>query len=246
MCVKTCQEHVWKYVRKTCGGSWRVEEMRHQGEILHSSIFFQHLLFWWNSTVGYSKKISKTVLLYECKRHTAHCIASACSAVLSWGYPILTWQGSTQSWLGVPHLCPGQGVPHPDLAGGTPSWASQRVHHLVLARGVPQFWLGGTPSWPGQGYPILSWLGEVCAILTWWGVTLFWSTPCLGLGVTLPGTGVPPRKGPGTTHCRTPRRTWDQWKYYGMEMGYPPERIWDQWKYYGMEMGYPLWTDRHL
>ena len=22
-------------------------------------------------------------------------------------------------------------------------------------------------------------------------------------------------------------------------MGYPPERLWDQWKYYGMEMGYP-------
>ena len=25
-----------------------------------------------------------------------------------------------------------------------------------------------------------------------------------------------------------------------MEMGYPPERTWDQWKYYGMEIGYPL------
>ena len=36
-----------------------------------------------------------------------------------------------------------------------------------------------------------------------------------------------------------PEKTWDQWKYYRMEIGYPPERTWGQWKYYGMEMGYP-------
>ena len=36
------------------------------------------------------------------------------------------------------------------------------------------------------------------------------------------GTGVPPWKGPGTSHWGTTlERTWDQWKYYGMEMGYP-------------------------
>ena len=30
-----------------------------------------------------------------------------------------------------------------------------------------------------------------------------------------------------------PERTWDQWKYYGMEMGATLEKTWDQWKYYG-------------
>ena len=41
--------------------------------------------------------------------------------------------------------------------------------------------------------------------------------PCLGLG-------YPPKKGPGISHWGTPpqERTCDQWKYYGMEMGYIP------------------------
>ena len=37
--------------------------------------------------------------------------------------------------------------------------------------------------------------------------------------------GPPPLfwKGPGTSHRDTPlEKTWDQWKYYGKEMGYPP------------------------
>ena len=37
----------------------------------------------------------------------------------------------------------------------------------------------------------------------------------------------------------TPERTWDQWKYYSMEMEYPWKRAWDQCNYYGVEMGYP-------
>ena len=35
--------------------------------------------------------------------------------------------------------------------------------------------------------------------------------------------GYHPGKGPGTSHVTgvPPERTWDQWKYYEMEMGYP-------------------------
>ena len=52
------------------------------------------------------------------------------------------------------------------------------------------------------------------------------------------GDGIPP-EGHGTSgsimgwRWYTPRRTWDQWKYYGMEMGYPHkdmgpvEVLWD-------------------
>ena len=61
---------------------------------------------------------------------------------------------------------------------------------------------------------------------------------------SLVSTVVPPAKGPGSSHWGTPgkghgtsgsimgwrwstphpERTWDQWKYYGMEMEYPPPR----------------------
>ena len=42
------------------------------------------------------------------------------------------------------------------------------------------------------------------------------------------GNGAPPRKDMGPVEALwdgdgvPPERTWDQWKYYGMEMGYPP------------------------
>ena len=88
----------------------------------------------------------------------------------------------------------------------------------VLSRGgVPHLWLGGTLTM-ARGTPsmarvstILIWLGEVqCP-----GVhpILDWGTPPSGKGYPLPCQG-----------------TW------GQSLGYPPERTWDQWKYYGMEM----------
>ena len=80
----------------------------------------------------------------------------------------------------------------------------------ILGDGV-----GGTPSLLGIPHPCQG------VLHPWLGVP----HPCLGEGI--PVLGYPLEK------------TWDHWKYYGLEMGYPPERTWDQWKYYGMEMGYP-------
>ena len=78
----------------------------------------------------------------------------------------------------------------------------------IPGQGIHHPWTGGTPSlagvpscWPVLGYP--------------WGGT--WDQS-LGypLGRDLgPVTGVTP-----------PERTWDQWKYYGMEMGYPLPQVW--------------------
>ena len=42
-----------------------------------------------------------------------------------------------------------------------------------------------------------------------------WIPPCLGLGYT------PPKRDLGPVTGVPPERTWDQWKYCGMEMGYP-------------------------
>ena len=53
----------------------------------------------------------KKVLMCECKRHTAHCVASACYAALCNG-------GGT---LGTPH--------HPDLVGGYPISGLGEVPH---------------------------------------------------------------------------------------------------------------------
>ena len=84
---------------------------------------------------------NKKVILHEYNRHTAHSIASTCSALLmgwGWGYPI-------QFWLCTPSsLCWGgtlEGVCHPVLAWG----------YVILS------WLGyssfGTeiPPWKGHG-----------------------------------------------------------------------------------------------
>ena len=85
----------------------------------------------------------------------------------------------------------------------------------VLSEGVG----GGGEGTPGQGYP--SHLGLVTGVPhrnDIGPVELLWDGdgnphPCLGLG-------YPPGKGPGTSHWGTPpERTWDQWNYYGMEMG---------------------------
>ena len=80
-------------------------------------------------------------------------------------------------------------VPHPDLAGGYP-----------------------IPASPSQlaGYPILTWPGGT----TSWGTPFDWGTPCKDCG-TLPTPGKRPRASYWGTP--PPQRTWDQWKYYGME-----------------------------
>ena len=56
-------------------------------------------------------------------------------------------------------------------------------------------------------------------------------------GVPHPWMGVPPSRGTPLSWLGypSPILTWDQ------SLGYPPgnERTWDQWKYYGMEMEYP-------
>ena len=95
--------------------------------------------------------LNKKVLLRECKRHTAHRIASARYATLSngWGgYPIQSW------WWGVPGVPPspsrpGWGYPgyphHPDLGWGTPTQTWE---------GVPP-----PPLRPGMGYPPQTWDG---------------------------------------------------------------------------------------
>ena len=104
-----------------------------------------------------------------------------------------------------------------------------------------------------QVLSLLSYLG---------GYPILWGYSIPGQGIPHSRTGVLPQKDIGPVEVLwdgdgvPPERTWDQWKYYAMEMGYPrkdmgpvevlwdgdgvpPERTWDQWKYYAMEMGYP-------
>ena len=84
---------------------------------------------------------NKKVLLRECKRHTAYCVVSTPSVVLT-GYlpPVLTWPGGYPTWH------PWQGTPHPDLAGGYPTWDPLAGYPPA---GYPP---GRVP--PGQGTPI--------------------------------------------------------------------------------------------
>ena len=122
----------------------------------------------------------------------------------------LSWKGDPIPARGL--SIPGWGVPHPDLA-----------------RGVPLS-CGTTPSWPGRGYPIPGW-GCTPVIgypLSWpsWGYPIMgYPYPDYG-----PVTGVYSRKdlGPVEVLCNgdgvPPERTWNEWKYYGMEMGYPLPR----------------------
>ena len=89
-----------------------------------------------------------------------------------------------------------------------PAWTQEayrprRIKYLLSYPGCGGG-TGGTPSL-ARVPPILTWMGG--------GVTPFCSD--------LARSGVPPIL------------TWDQ------SLGYLPERIRDQWKYYGMEMGYP-------
>ena len=82
---------------------------------------------------GLTSILNKTVLLCERKRHTARCVSSTPSSVLSqggtpsldrgypvpgWGYPVLGWGGTPSLDRGYP--IHGQGTPCPDLTGVPP------------------------------------------------------------------------------------------------------------------------------
>ena len=71
---------------------------------------------------------------------------------------------------------------------------------------------------PG-GYPNLTWLGG----------TPRWGTPCPDLALEHPNlTWL------GVSHLVNPQEgSWDQ------SLEFPLERTWDRWKYYGKQMGYP-------
>ena len=60
---------------------------------------------------------------------------------------------------------------------------------------------------------------------------------------------LPPGQNSRVSTCYTvgamPLVVTPSWGTPHMRLGYPLERTWDQWKYYGMEMGYTrVWTDR--
>ena len=96
------------------------------------------------------------------------------------------------------------GVPHP--------W--MRLPHLwTWGHPIPGW--GIPPSGPNQGTPCLDLTG-ISPHLDLAGV----QPPVRDLGAV---TGLPPASWEGT---------WDQ------SLGYPQKRTWDQWKYYGMEVGY--------
>ena len=127
------------------------------------------------------------------------------------------------SWLAW-----GGGIPSCHGRGSTPSCPGQRVPHPVRAEG----W--GTPSCPGWGVPHPILVG--IPIRSWPVVPLFWGALYQDWGTaptwdwgTPPGTGLPPDWDRGTP-------------YWGLEypqlgLGYPPpSTTWNQRKYYGMEM----------
>ena len=106
-------------------------------------------------------------------------------------------------------------------ARGIPPAAYQVLHLLSYPEGTPSL-DGGYPI-PGQGYPISGWglphpwLGDLISgkgrgylipgwgtpIWTWPGYPMVWTWLGRDLG---PVTGVPPRKGPRTSHWGMPRK----------------------------------------
>ena len=143
------------------------------------------LLRWKFSSYSINLIFKKKVVLRERNRLTTHRVASAHSAVLSWGstkpdlarggYPI---PGYSQSWpcWGYPNLTclgatptlpgqgtplltwPSQGIPNLTWPGGTPTWPRWGVPHPRVSPSdlaIPDY----PPSWPGGGYPNLTWPG---------------------------------------------------------------------------------------
>ena len=202
----------------------------------------------------WKKFIKKKVLLRERKRHTARGVASARYAVLSNGkgrgvtHPVMM-VGGTPSSHGRGGDTPsshggGWGVPHPDLAGGTPP-PSRPCWGIPLVPPI-QTW-DGVPPTPGMGYPHhpdLGWgtpptqtLDVVPPIQTWDGVPpyLRWGPP------TWDGVSPHPDLGWGTPH------TWDRVPQSGT--GYP--QTWNAVSSHHPCLGWgtpppEMLTDRHV
>ena len=136
---------------------------------------------------------------------------------------LLTWWRSSFMWCWYLNVRPlfNEWISLPDkLIFNLLGWIDKlkfKKNIPISDQGPPHLDLAGVPpSGPGRGTP----------------------PPYLDLA------GLPPGKG-----------TWDQSLRYpskghgtivrGIEMGFPLEKTWDQSKYYGMEMGYPwVWTDK--
>ena len=83
-----------------------------------------------------------------------------------------------------------------------PPALTQEAYRLLTPWAIPHLWMGGYPI-PGYG-------AYSCPDLA--GVP----PPPIQTCQSIPG------RRPGTSHWGTPtERTYDPWKYYGMEMGYP-------------------------
>ena len=163
---------------------------------------------------------NKTVLLYECKRHTDRHLSSTPCAVLSQGHPILTWpRGSTLApsplagvppilaWLGGPWVSPpGCSTPILTWPGGcTSGWSPLAGYPPSQTR--PGGTLGRSP-WLGYPHPDLAgstpgrspWLGYLHPDLAreyprWLGYPSSWDTHTAGVPPHLDLAGGP-RVGP--------------------------------------------------
>ena len=154
-----------------------------------------------NYYIYHETKLHKKGLLRVGKRCTDRSVANPWLALSGGGCGCV--QHPVQS-------CRGEGADAPSIpagGGGTPSSPGKE----------------GTLSSPGQSNtlpPIQTWSGYPPPIYTWLGYPhpdLARVPPGRDMGpveILRDGDGVPPQKGHGT----------DQWKYYGMEMGYPVNR----------------------
>ena len=121
-------------------------------------------------------------------------ISSPSSPLLWWeGVPHPALDGGTPSWAGGGGVTPSQGVPHPEqgeypILGDTSSW-----------EGTP--FQGGTPYW---GYPILGGT-PIQGVPHPGGLHSRWGTPSQGLphpwGVPHPWWGVPTHMTSPSMHC---------------------------------------------
>ena len=117
-------------------------------------------------------------------------------------------------------------------------WEAYSPHRNLSKHNL--FWLVGG----GGSTPVLLRLGRYCSPALAGGNPAGTGLPLPGtgvlptlLGVPSPGTQVLPGRVLGPVTGLPPERTWDQWKYYGMEMGYlfpppPPRCELTNWKHY--------------
>ena len=87
----------------------------------------------------------------------------------------------------------------------------RKRHTTLCVASTPSVVLAGEVPHPRQEGGTPGWVHGVPPILTWWGYPRVSPTKDVGpVEVLWDGDRVPPE------------RTWDQWKYYGMEIGYTP------------------------